>query len=266
MPYGPDQRLLLVSDITQAKKLATARTDFVANASHELRSPLTVLAGYLDALREDEALSDSWSGPVADMCEQADRMSRLVGDLLQLSKLESSETSSLDRSIDMAAILSFAKKEALALEPHPEHIDLDVRSGAGLLGDESEIQSVVSNLVSNAVRYTPDDGRILIRWSVDDEGGHLTVQDSGIGIAPEDIPRLTERFFRADDGRDRQQGGTGLGLAIVKYALRRHDAELEISSEPGSGSRFTCHFAPRRISRADGGDSGHPASAGSIEG
>lgn len=247
MPYGPGQRLLLVSDITQARKLETARTDFVANASHELRSPLTVLAGYLDVLRDDEQLPESWSQPVEEMCEQTERMSQLVADLLQLSKLESSAVSSMDRSVDIAAILSSARKEALAIEPHPETIELDLQTDARLLGEESEIQSVVSNLVSNAVRYTPEEGKVMIRWSRDDKGGHLTVEDTGIGIAQDDVPRLTERFFRADSGRDRQQGGTGLGLAIVKYALKRHDAELEISSEPGHGSRFTCHFALQRV-------------------
>ena len=247
MPYGLDQRLLLVSDISQAKKLETTRSDFVANASHELRSPLTVLMGYLDAMAEDEQTPQSWRQPIADMCEQTERMSQLVADLLQLSKLESSATSRMDQSIDVVSILNSARKDALAADRHPQDIELDLQTDAQLLGEETEIQSIVSNLVSNAVRYTPEDGKITISWSMDDKGGHLAVEDNGIGIAQEDIPRLTERFFRADGGRARQKGGTGLGLAIVKYALKRHDAELEISSEPGRGSRFTCHFAPQRL-------------------
>lgn len=250
MPYGLDQRLLLVSDITQARKLETTRSDFVANASHELRSPLTVLAGYLDTMRDDERIPDSWAQPVRDMCEQADRMNQLVADLLQLSKLESSASCPLDGSVDIVSILQAARKDALAADPHPERIELDIGCDAQLLGEETEIQSVVSNLVSNAVRYTPEDGQIVIRWHCDEVGGHLSVEDTGIGIAQDDIPRLTERFFRADGGRARQKGGTGLGLAIVKYALKRHDADLEISSKPGIGSRFTCHFAPQRIRRS----------------
>lgn len=247
MPYGPDQRLLLVTDVTRARKLETMRRDFVANASHELRSPLTVIAGYLDALDDAGDLPDTWSRPVADMREQTRRMSQLVGDLLQLSKLESSAPGPLDAAVDIVAMLRAARQEALAQPVHPHRIELDIRSDARLLGEESEIRSVVVNLVSNAVRYTPEDGCIEIGWSVDEDGGHLSVADTGIGVAPDDVPRLTERFFRSDGGRARQQGGTGLGLAIVKYALRRHDAKLEIESEPGRGSRFTCRFAPHRI-------------------
>lgn len=247
IPYGAEQNLLLVRDITDSIKLDAMRRDFVANASHELRSPLTVVAGYLDALVEDEALPPTWQQPVADMREQTDRMSQLVRDLLELSRLESDSTSTLERSVDIASILASAKKQVLARDDRPHQIEVEVGSDAKLLGEETEIQSVVSNLVSNAVRYTPADGSIKIRWDVDGKGGHLSVADTGIGIAAHDIPRVTERFFRADDGRARQQGGTGLGLAIVKHALIRHDAELEIRSRPGEGSSFICHFSPQRL-------------------
>jgi two-component system phosphate regulon sensor histidine kinase PhoR len=247
IPYGAEQNLLLVRDITDSIRIETMRRDFVANASHELRSPLTVIAGYLDALQEDEELPSAWAQPVADMREQTDRMSRLVHDLLELSRLESGASSPLDHSVDIASILASAKKEVLAQETRPQKIEVELGSEAKVLGEEAEIQSVVSNLISNAVRYTPPEGSIIIRWDVDRAGGHLSVADTGIGIAPQDIPRVTERFFRADDGRARQKGGTGLGLAIVKHALLRHDAELEIRSELGEGSSFICHFSPRRV-------------------
>ena len=251
LPYGMNQKLLLVTDISQAKKLETTRTDFVANASHELRSPLTVLTGYLDAMGDDDKLPEFWRQPIADMREQTYRMEQLVTDLLQLSKLESSASSSMEHVVDVGAILSTAIREAMAQDPHPQSIELELNTGAKLFGVEAEIQSVVTNLISNAVRYTPEDGHINVIWDSDDKGVFLEVRDTGIGIAAEDIPRLTERFFRADSGRARQKGGTGLGLAIVKYALKRHDAELSIFSEPGEGSRFVCHFAPERISESD---------------
>jgi two-component system phosphate regulon sensor histidine kinase PhoR len=247
IPYGPDQRLLLVRDITQSMMLERMRSDFVANASHEIRTPLTVISGYLDALADDDDLPDHWAGPIETMHEQAARMNLLVNDLLELSRLESSEPGSMEKSVDMAAILQSLQKEVSVLDEHPETIELQLDSEANLLGEEAEVQSIAANLVFNAVRYTPPDGRVGIRWQVDNKGGHLTVKDTGVGIAPEDIPRLTERFFRADSGRDRRQGGTGLGLAIVKHSLKRHDGELEIKSKLGEGSTFICHFPRSRL-------------------
>ncbi len=247
IPYGPDQKLLLLRDITQGVKLARMRRDFVANASHELRSPLTVITGYLDGLAADSELPAQWQQPVATMHAQAVRMRRLIEDLLQLSMLESGRVVARDRVIDMGAMLAAARKEALAAPEHPQSVELEMASDAGLLGEETEIQSVVSNLVSNAVRYTPVEGRVVIRWSVDEEGGHLAVEDTGIGIAEDELERVTERFYRTDRGRARQQGGTGLGLAIVKHALRRHDARLEIRSRLGHGSTFVCHFPRSRV-------------------
>lgn len=247
IPYGPDQNLLLIRDVSQRVKIERVRRDFVANASHELRSPLTVIMGYLDALGEDDRIPASWHQPINVMQDQAVRMRRLVEDLLQLSKLESGQAVSKERVVDVAAMIAAARKEALALPEHPDSIGIELQSAANLLGEETELQSVVSNLVANAVRYTPPEGEITIRWTVDAEGGHLAVQDTGIGISEEDIPRVTERFYRADGGRARQRGGTGLGLAIVKYALRRHDAELEIQSRLGQGSTFVCHFPRDRL-------------------
>ena len=247
IPYGPEQTLLLIRDVSQRVKIERVRRDFVANASHELRSPLTVIMGYLDALADDTRIPESWRPPIGVMQEQAIRMRRLVEDLLQLSRLESGHSVAKDRVVDVAALLSSARKEALALPEHPESIEVQLNSPANLLGEETELQSVVSNLVANAVRYTLPEGEVTISWSVDAEGGHLAVQDTGIGIADEDIPRITERFFRTDAGRARQRGGTGLGLAIVKHALRRHDADLEIRSRLGQGSTFVCHFPRDRL-------------------
>jgi len=247
IPYGPDQRLLLVRDITQSVMLERMRSDFVANASHELRTPLTVISGYLDTLSDDAELPDAWAGPIQDMRQQAERMNLLVNDLLELSRLESSEPGSMDKSVDMAALLRAVQNEMLVIDERPQTVELQLDSEAKLLGEEAEIRSIAANLVFNALRYTTKDGRVDIRWRVDDKGGHLSVKDTGVGIAAEDIPRLTERFFRADSGRDRRQGGTGLGLAIVKHALKRHDGELEIRSKLGEGSTFICHFPLTRL-------------------
>ncbi len=250
IPYGVDQKLLLVRDISQNVQVDRVRRDFVANASHELRSPLTVISGYLEVMDEDQSMPETWQTPVKEMREQADRMSALVNDLLILSKLESSLVATKEHSVDIHALIKAAQREALSLGDHPRDIELNLASKAKLRGDESELKSVVSNLVSNAVRYTPEGGRVTISWSVDECGAHLAVTDTGIGIAEEDIPRLTERFYRADGGRAREQGGTGLGLAIVKHVLKRHDAELEISSQVGKGSRFICHFPAARLESA----------------
>jgi two-component system phosphate regulon sensor histidine kinase PhoR len=247
IPYGPEQNLLLIRDITATVRLERTRRDFVANASHELRTPLTVISGYLDAMADDAAASPHWRQPVAEMRVQSQRMGQLLDDLLQLSRLESGAPCSLEYAVDMVAVVHSARKEALAMPEHPGRVEVEIGSTARVLGEETEIHSVVSNLVSNAVRYTPPEGCIRISWKVDEEGGHLAVSDTGIGIAEDDIPRITERFYRTDRGRARQKGGTGLGLAIVKHSLRRHDADLEIRSRLGEGSSFTCHFPRHRL-------------------
>jgi len=247
IPYGPAQNLLLVRDITANVRLERTRRDFVANASHELRTPLTVISGYLDAMGDDPEAPGGWRMPVSEMRTQAHRMGHLLDDLLQLSRLESGAPCSLDNAVDMAAIAQSARREALAMREHPDRVEVEIGSTTRVLGEQGELHSIVSNLVSNAVRYTPREGSIRIAWTVDADGGHLAVTDTGIGIAEDDIPRVTERFYRTDRGRARQKGGTGLGLAIVKHALRRHEAELEIRSRLGEGSTFTCHFPPHRL-------------------
>lgn len=241
------RQLLIVRDVTHEHQLASMRKDFVANASHELRSPLTVISGYLDTLADDEVLDPAWRPPVMEMRRQAIRMQTIIDDLLELSKLESNENQLEDQSIDIAGMLSLMRRDVMAQERHPRELSLRLDSDAWLKGAESDIHSVVTNLLSNAVKYTPPEGTVELRWWTDQRGGHLSVRDTGVGIAPEHLPRLTERFYRVDSGRSRELGGSGLGLAIVKHALQRHGAALEVQSEEGRGSTFTCHFPVRRI-------------------
>jgi two-component system phosphate regulon sensor histidine kinase PhoR len=242
-----ERQLLIVRDVSREHHVQAMRKDFVANASHELRSPLTVIAGYLDSLADDQKLDPTWGAPVHEMRRQAERMGTIISDLLELSKLESGERSQDERAVDMGAILSMLRKEVLAMDQRPARVDLKLESEALLLGAESELHSIASNLVSNAVKYTPPNGEIELRWRVDRDGAYLSVRDTGIGIAAEHIPRLTERFYRVDAGRARAMGGSGLGLAIVKHALQRHDGELIVESKEGVGSMFTCRFPPERI-------------------
>ncbi|MGH8176362.1 MAG: phosphate regulon sensor histidine kinase PhoR [Steroidobacter sp.] len=242
-----ERQLLIVRDVSREQHLQEMRKDFVANASHELRSPLTVIAGYLDALADDQKLDPTWAAPVQEMRRQADRMNAIISDLLELSKLESGERSQPERPVDVGGILSLLRKEVLAMEQRPRAVDMRLESDALLVGDASELHSIASNLVLNAVKYTPAEGEIECRWWIDDEGAHLSVRDTGVGIAAEHIPRLTERFYRVDPGRARSMGGSGLGLAIVKHALQRHDAELSVQSREGVGSTFTCHFPLERV-------------------
>ena len=242
-----EQQLLLVRDITRETRLEAMRKDFVANASHELRSPLTVVSGYLDQLADDGGVDAVWKGPIAEMRRQAERMRLIVEDLLELSRLEASGKEAPYDPVDIGGMLSLLRKEALAREQRPAAIELRLDSDRRLLGSETEIHSIAANLVSNACKFTPADGSVEVRWWVDVEGGHLAVRDTGIGIPAEHLPRLTERFYRVDKGRSRKSGGSGLGLAIVKHALQRHGGRLAIESVEGRGSTFTCHFPARRV-------------------
>jgi two-component system, OmpR family, phosphate regulon sensor histidine kinase PhoR len=250
VPYGEGQQLLLVSDVSRQMRLEAMRKDFVANASHELRSPLTVISGYLETLSQDPALDRDLQGPVSEMRRQAERMTAIIRDLLELSRLEETDEMLGGAPLDVAALLSMLKKDVLARPVHPREVRIRVDSPAHLIGDEPELHSAFSNLVDNAAKYTPPEGSIEMRWWVDEEGGHFSVTDTGIGIPPEHIPRLTERFYRVDPGRSRATGGSGLGLAIVKHVLQRHGAELEVQSTIGAGSRFICHFPSTRIEAA----------------
>ncbi|MDH3812241.1 MAG: phosphate regulon sensor histidine kinase PhoR [Gammaproteobacteria bacterium] len=246
VPYGGDQKLLLLRDVTERMRLSKMRRDFVANASHELRSPLTVIAGYLDSLADDDEMPADWAKPVTQMQGQARRMRHILGEMLELSRLESAGVADADDSVDVSRLLEDASS---AFEGHADiaSIVIDAEPGAQLSGSAAEIETVIVNLLSNAVRFTPTDGEITLTWRVDSAGADLIVADTGEGIDAEHIPRLTERFFRVDKGRARDKGGTGLGLAIVKHVLARYDAELIISSEPGEGSEFRCHFPSDRI-------------------
>lgn len=246
VPYGEDQHLLLIRDTTESKQLATMRRDFVANASHELRSPLTVVTGYLDMLADAEDISPDWAKPIEQMQAQANRMNTIIEELLELSRLETAGNTRAEQTVDVVALLALAKKSYAGLADTAE-IKLSIESHAGILGSNAEIESVISNLLSNAIRHTPADGEILVTWRSDDKGAELSVSDTGEGIAEEYLPRLTERFYRVDSGRSREGGGIGLGLAIVKHALLRHDATLEIKSEIGVGSEFLCRFPAARI-------------------
>jgi two-component system phosphate regulon sensor histidine kinase PhoR len=250
VPYGDGQQLLLAADVSQQMRLEAVRRDFVANASHELRSPLTVVSGYLETLSQDPALDRELAGPVAEMRRQAERMTAIIHDLLELSRLEQTGESVAGDPIEVAALLALLRKDVLARPVHPREVRVRIDSDAVLLGEEPEIHSAFSNLVDNAAKYTPAEGSIEMRWWVDEDGGHFSVTDTGIGVPLEHIPRLTERFYRVDQGRSRATGGSGLGLAIVKHVLQRHGAELEVRSAPGKGSTFSCHFPPQRVQAA----------------
>jgi len=236
----------LLRDITERMRLSKMRRDFVANASHELRSPLTVIAGYLDSLSENDDIPPGWEKPVEQMQNQAYRMRQILGELLELSRLESSGKASMDEPVDVGYLLNESRS---AFEGHADiaRILVDLGSTAQLSGTAAEIETIIVNLLSNAVRSTPTDGEITLTWRSGSDGADLIVSDTGEGIDAENIPRLTERFFRIDKGRGREDGGTGLGLAIVKHVLARYDAELIITSEPGAGSEFRCHFPPDRV-------------------
>ena len=241
------QQLLLLRDVTSEARLEHMRRDFVANASHELRSPLTVISGYLDSLADEPALDPAWRQPVQEMRRQSDRMRGIVQDLLELSRLEAQGGEAERALVDVGGMLALIRRDALARPERPATVELQIDSDDLLLGSENELHSIFSNLVSNAVKYTPAAGRVDIRWWTDEKGGHVEVRDTGIGIPPEHLPRLTERFYRVDAGRSRKLGGSGLGLAIVKHALQRHDGRLEVRSVEGQGSTFACHFAPGRV-------------------
>jgi two-component system phosphate regulon sensor histidine kinase PhoR len=245
IPYGTDQRLAIVRDVTNEKNVERTRRDFVANASHELRSPLTVIGGYLEALGDADDVPEAWRTPVAEMQRQAERMTRILRDLIELSRLESAEAAAGRDFVDVGGLLKQIVQE-LGARPGPK-VALAVTTDAALLGKESELHSIFYNLVHNAVRFTPPAGSVKVVWRADEGAAVLDVVDTGIGIPEEQIPRVTERFYRVDPGRSRATGGTGLGLAIVKHALQRHEAVLTIVSREGEGSTFSCKFPKDRV-------------------
>ena len=245
IPYGRAEKLLLSRDTTQAERVETMRRDFVANVSHELRTPLTVLSGFLETLRELKLDPQRQRDYLGMMHEQAARMQGIIGDLLTLSTLESAPPPAAER-VRVAPLLERLRADAVGLSGGRHEISLQGRPAADLAGVESELASAFGNLVSNAVRYTPRGGKVTLLWSDDAQGAQFAVEDTGVGVAPEHIPRLTERFYRVDRSRSRESGGTGLGLAIVKHALARHQATLHVESTPGAGSRFIARFPAQR--------------------
>lgn len=248
-PFGKKhQRLVIARDITQLYYLNRMRQDFVANASHELRTPLTVISGFLEVLNARNTRLNEKSRPVEVMLQQTTRMEGTINDLLVLSRLEHAEVSNTTEHVCMLELINGILLEASALSGDDNHeITVAVDNGINVLGDAAELRSAFSNLVFNAVRYTPPRSTINIRWAAHEYGAELSIVDNGEGIPARHIPRLTERFYRVDPGRSRDSGGTGLGLAIVKHVLTRHDAELKISSEIGKGSTFSCIFPAQRL-------------------
>lgn len=255
VPFAEARTLIMVRDITQLEKLATMRRDFVANVSHELKTPLTVTLGFIETAADalHDASPDELASYLRMALEQASRMQVLIEDLLMLSSLETDALPQEDE-VDLSSLLTQVYEEAQALSATrggQHQISLQVSGPAHLIGSARELQSAFSNLATNAVRYTPHGGVIVLRWEADAHSGRFSVTDTGIGIAAEHLPRITERFYRVDHGRSREMGGTGLGLAIVKHVLERHHALLEVKSEPGKGSCFTTIFpAHRMVSQA----------------
>jgi two-component system, OmpR family, phosphate regulon sensor histidine kinase PhoR len=247
IPFGQSQKMLLSRDVTQAERVDLMRRDFVANVSHELRTPLTVLVGFLETVRELKLDPQRQRDYLGMMQEQATRMQRIIEDLLTLSALDSAPPAADDRRIAVAPLMQRLKTDAEALSGGRHAIKTHVEESRDLLGVECELVSAFGNLVSNAIRYTPAGGTITLAWREEPDGGRFSVEDTGIGIEAEHIPRLTERFYRVDRSRSRETGGTGLGLAIAKHALARHEATLEVESQPGKGSRFSARFPARRL-------------------
>ena len=245
--FGEGERLIVARDVTRVHNLEQMRQDFVANVSHELRTPLTVIKGYLetfmDNLQQDHP---QLSRGLSRMNEQALRMEALVNDLLLLSRLETEQNERVLKPVGMARLLRQIHTDALAMNDSKQHnIQLEISSDLDINGDEEELRSAFSNLVINAIKYTPPHSNITLRWYDDDNGLCMEVEDDGQGIDPQHLPRLTERFYRADQSRHSKTGGTGLGLAIVKHVLIHHNAKLDVYSELGEGSIFTCRF-PRK--------------------
>ena len=244
IPYGSNRHMLLVRDITERERIEQTRKDFVANVSHELRTPLTVLSGYLEMMQQAE-LSE-WQPAISQMREQSQRMQHIIDDLLTLSRMDAENLLENQQRLNMPAWMQNLAREARALSNGRHAIELKQQSDQWLQGNESLYQAF-SNLVSNAVRYTPEGGQITLIWRTGPEGGEFSVMDTGIGIPRQHIPRITERFYRVDSDRSRETGGTGLGLAIVKHVLQQHGAHLLVESEVGRGSTFTCAFPSRML-------------------
>ena len=246
--FGDHEYLLLVYDITHIQRLEQMRKDFVANVSHELRTPLTVLSGYVEMFSEQDDLEPRWQRGFAQMQQQTQRMTAIIDDLLLLSRLENEELGNKDQLIQVTPLLQQLFEDAKAYNTDYGHqLYLHSDSSLNLRGSAHELASAFSNLITNAIKYTPKGGEIHIGWQQDNEQAYFYVKDNGIGIEAHHIPRLTERFYRIDSARSREAGGTGLGLAIVKHVLAQHDAYLEVISTPNCGTTFKAIFDQSRL-------------------
>jgi two-component system phosphate regulon sensor histidine kinase PhoR len=247
-PYGDAQKFVLSQDITAREQSEAMRRDFVANVSHEIRTPVTVLAGFIETMNNLPLTEVERRRVLTLMGQQAVRMQTLVSDLLTLATLEGSPRPPADRWVSVGRLMAQAQSDAAALSAGRHRFGFGGDDAAQLAGIESELSSAIANLVNNAVRYTPEGGRVDVSWRMLPDGmGELSVSDNGIGIEREHLPRLTERFYRVDGSRSRDTGGTGLGLSIVKHVVQRHGGELVIESEPGKGSNFRLLFPAARV-------------------
>ena len=248
-PFGDKRHLLLVQDVTDLQKADAMRRDFVANVSHEMRTPITVLMGFLETVQSLELEKSQRDQYFDMMMSQAQRMKSLVEDLLTLANLESNTLPAPMQAVQIPTMMALLKNDAEALSHGRHALNFETTTPCKLMGDERELLSAFGNLVSNAIRYTPDVGSVSAKWSVNPQGqGEFSVADTGPGISSEHLPRLTERFYRVDRSRSRDTGGTGLGLAIVKHIANRHQAQLIIESTAGKGSTFTLRFPKERVS------------------
>ena len=246
--FGGESRLLVAYDVTRMHNLEEMRKDFVDNISHELRTPLTVLSGYIETFTDQEELNPRWKRAFDQMQSQTRRMNALVNDLLLLSRLESNKQIAKNQIIEMPSLMNQLFDDAQAYNVDYGHtLNLEIDSHCDLIGSDMELASAFSNLITNAIKYTPKGGTITMGWHDDGVQGYFTVEDTGIGIDPKHLPRLTERFYRVDSARSRQTGGTGLGLAIVKHVLMQHGAHLEIESKENQGSTFKVVFPKERL-------------------
>ena len=242
--YGAGLRLLLAQDVTQLKIMERMRKDFVANVSHELRTPLTVLKGYLETLQEiDAGDSAVLTASLHQMHEQTERMQHLVDDLLLLTRLESQQKKS--ECVNVPKLLERVCEESNNLSAG--RVQLSLETQTKIMGDEQELRSAITNLIGNALKYSPENTLVIVRWYQNNDAYTLSVEDQGEGISKSDIMRVTERFYRVETKRSKKVAGTGLGLAIVKHVLMRHDAQLDIQSELHKGSCFSCHFPKKRV-------------------
>jgi two-component system phosphate regulon sensor histidine kinase PhoR len=247
-PFGDKRHLLLIQDVTDKQRADAMRRDFVANVSHEMRTPITVLMGFLETMQSLDLDKTQQNQYFEMMMSQAQRMKSLVEDLLTLANLEANTLPAPMKAINIPTLMALIKNDAEALSQGRHSLHFEIATPCNLMGEDREILSAFSNLVTNAIRYTPDAGQVIAQWSINDEGqGEFSVTDTGPGIASEHLARLTERFYRVDRSRSRDTGGTGLGLAIVKHIANRHQAQLMIESTPGKGSTFTLRFPKERI-------------------